>query len=201
MRVYAALFIVFFGLTNSFAEAETARPTLRQPARDIWHQVTYSSPFFSQGTATLRIAGVIQSDGYFARIILGGRDQGAYVTVNLPGTAPVSTLRSDLVFSNGGIMSRIITGDDLEAQIMTSSESVTYSFSIAREDIRGFRSASTWTLTQGEDRKTRITLKGSSKAIQRASTDPRPLPAPLIQTDTTLDPRHAVFADLPTAPQ
>lgn len=198
MRLGFGLLVAIYGLLPAVLAAEPSRAPLPEPPRDVWHQITHISPFFSRALANLRAAAVIQSDGHFARIILGEGGSGAYVTVNLPGAQPADTLRSELVFSNGGVMSRMVEGDALETQVMTTSQSVTYSFSIAPEDIRGFRSADTWTLTPSNGAPVQITLKGSAKAIRTALSSARPLPVPLLDADAMYDPRRATLSGLPT---
>ncbi len=182
-RALAATICVAFAAPLG-ADGLTESPT--PPAKDVWHAVTSDSPFFSESLVELRVAAVVQSDDRFARIILAEDGRGAYVTVNLPGSAPADALRSDLVYSNGGIFTRTLGKDMIVAQVMTSSDSVTYSFSIAADDIRVFRGATKWTLTPEGGETTEITLKGSARAIRDALSAPVTLGVPPAEPATQL---------------
>lgn len=152
-----------FSAEGLFAASEAAPPPL-----DRWHHVTPGSPFYSADSPQLRIAAIQQSDGLFARIILGDDDQGAYVTIGVPGLYPATQLRSELIYSNGAKMSRTVTSAALDTLAMPGSETMIYSFAVAAEDIRAFRKAARWVVrVEGQDPVT-ITLDGSSKAIQTA---------------------------------
>ena len=194
MRALIRLWACVIGVLALTLGGGELRAELPMPPKDIWHQVTHISPFFTRETANLRMAAIIQSDGRFARVILGEDGQGAYVTVNLPGTEPYASLRSNLVMPSGLVLERDVSGDALSAQVMNTSNSVTYSFKIAEADIEGFKGARYWTLTPEGGAAIRITLKGSRKAITAAETTPRPLPAPEPRLDVAFDPRAAVMA-------
>ncbi len=135
--------------------------------RDIWHYVIENTPFFTEERRTLHSAGVLQSNGRFALLLLGTADQGALVSVNVPGNAPAEVLVSDLVMPSGNVLSRKVTQDQLLAMEVPGSQSYTYSFRIAPADLELFMGALRWRVVAGEN-SVDLTLKGSRKAISEA---------------------------------
>lgn len=195
-RCFGLVVTAYVALTAPLV-ADNVPDSATMPPKDVWHVVTPNSPFFSDSLVDLRVAAVVQSDDRFARIILGEDGRGAYVTVNLPGSLPAEALRSDLVYSNGGVLTRTLSAEMLAVQVMTSSDSVTYSFSIAADDIRVFRGATKWTLTPQGGESVEITLLGSAKALRDASRTPVP-PRAQIDGPTQLGAMDAP-TDIPVA--
>lgn len=172
MRWIIGLLLAGFGLAAAQADTPVAPSDLPAPPEDRWHHVTPASPFFSPDSAAQRMAAVLQSDGPFARVIVGADDLGAYVTVALPGTQATTSLRSDLVFSNGAKVSRTIYDTSLDTIAMPGADMMVYSFAIAAEDLSAFRQASEWILTQEGTEPVRITLDGSAAALAEALESP-----------------------------
>lgn len=148
---------------------QTATNSPEQPewTRDVWHYVTQASPFYTEERSSLHSAGVIQADGRFALLVLGTPDQGALVSVNLPGDTAQTALTSDLVLTSGGVLSRSVTHEQLVANVTLDGASHTYSFRIAPADVETFMAARHWRITAGDTRVT-LTLKGSRRAISKA---------------------------------
>ena len=137
------------------------------PPPDKWHYVTLDSPFHTSERAQLHSAGIIQSDGRIALMVLGSEDQGALVSVNLPGTEMEPQLTSTLVMSNGTVLARTVKGDQLVATTAPDSSSVTYSFRVAPGDLESFMAARTWRISAGQNEAI-ISLLGSRSAISTA---------------------------------
>lgn len=135
--------------------------------RDRWHHVTEDSPFFAENRDVPPGAAVLQSDGRFAQIVLGGPDEGALVSVDLPTPERAATLTSTLVMPDGDILVREVAQDDLVALRGADGDSVTYSFGIAPNDVDRFMQARLWRVQAG-DTLTTITLDGSLDAISAA---------------------------------
>lgn len=134
---------------------------------DVWHHVQPDSPFYTDERSDMHSAGLVQSDGQFALLVLGTPEQGGLISVNLPGAEPASELTSGLELAAGNVMSRTVTADQLMAIPTPDGASHTYSFRIAPDDVRLFKAALRWTVKAGDQSLT-LTLKGSKKAITRA---------------------------------
>lgn len=171
MRWIIGALLAGIGLTAAQADTPAMPTDLPAPPADRWHHVTPASPFFSEESPAQRVAAVLQSDGKFARVILGADDLGAYVTVALPGTEPAASLRSELMFANGAKVSRTVYDTTLDTLAMPGADMMIYSFAIAPEDLSAFRQASEWILTPDGAEPVTITLDGSAAALSAALTD------------------------------
>lgn len=134
---------------------------------DRWHHVTEKSPFYTQERAYLQSAGILQGNGRFALMVLGGAEEGALVSVNLPMSDIAPGLTSTLVMPAGNILVREAQDGQLLAERTPDGDSVTYSFGIAPGDIEQFMAAQAWRVQAG-DTQTTISLDGSHDAISAA---------------------------------
>lgn len=192
MRWILGLLLAISGLSIGQAQSPDAQSDPAAPPENRWHHVTAGSPFYSDETKAMRVAAILQSDGSFARVILGADDLGAYVTIALPGTTPAPALKSELVHSNGARLTRTVQNTALDTLAMPGAEMTIYSFAIAADDITAFQRAAEWVLTpEGADPVT-VSLSGSAAAIDaaRAAGTYRPDP----ETDD-----HPVLTGLPAA--
>lgn len=134
---------------------------------DIWHHVCPESPLYSDALQDRPSAAIVQNDGHFVHFILGDADQGALVTVSLPVHPTGKTLSSALVMSDGSILSRKVTGDQLWTEVSGDGASILYSFRVAPADVDLFRSGIAWNITAGAHG-TKVSLRGSNVAISEA---------------------------------
>lgn len=160
------------GFAHAASASESPPSTSEQavPAawrQDVWYHVTPGTPLFSSDPQSRHSAAVLQSDGAFAHFVLGTPEQGALVSVGLPGQRPSDTLTSDLIMPAGNVLSRKVTGAQLVATPETEADQIIYSFRIAPADIELFMAAARWRLKTG-DTQSVLTLKGSRKAISAA---------------------------------
>lgn len=134
---------------------------------NVWHHICTDSPFFERDLETLPGAALLQEDGRFARLVLGSDAQGALVSVNLPGTTAAENLTSTLVMPAGNIMTRTVSGEQLDAVVGPEPETITYSFRVDPADITLFQDALRWRVAANGN-VTTLTLKGSRIAIDAA---------------------------------
>lgn len=172
MRWMLAPLLAICGLTIGPAGPARAQSPEAPPPSDVWHHVTETSPFFSDQTPDLPIAGIVQSDGTFARVILGADGLGAYVTIGLPGADPAPALTSQLRFANGTRLTRTVRGGAdpaaLDTLRMPGAQMTVYSFTLAAEDIAALARATHWVLTPQGAAPVTISLYGSAAALEAA---------------------------------
>lgn len=135
--------------------------------QDVWHHVCADSPFYVAERSSLQSAAILQSDGQFALIVLGAEEQGGLVSVSVPGTVPLGSLMSRLRLPSGSILTREVGGEQLWSVKTEETDSITYSFRIAPEDLDLFQAALEWTIEAGATSLT-ISLEGSRDAIDAA---------------------------------
>lgn len=136
--------------------------------RDVWHHVGPDSPFNDPDRPERHAAGLVQQDGRIAVIELGTPEQGALVSVSLPGPQISERLNSILEMPAGYALSRRVSGTQLVAAKAADSDEVSYTFRIDPADIELFMAARYWRLRLGEDETVTLTLKGSRKALSAA---------------------------------
>ncbi len=134
---------------------------------DVWHHVCAESPLYSAALQDRPSAAIVQADGHFVHFILGDADQGALVTASLPAHPAEASLGSSLVMTDGSILSRTVTGDQLWAEMSEDGTAILYSFRVAPADVDLFRAGSQWTITAGAH-ETEVSLRGSNAAIAQA---------------------------------
>jgi hypothetical protein len=137
---------------------------------DVWHRVTADSPFFSPDRRDYPSAGVLQGDGQFLLLVLGEANEGALVSVVLPGSEPQAELSSTIVLTSGNALTRTIAGAELLAVADPETGSVTYSFRIPPQDLETVMAGRSWQFAAGREQ-VDITLDGSRKAISEAIAD------------------------------
>ena len=148
--------------------ATFATPSLAETWReDVWHFVCQDSPFFTPDRLDRHSAGVLTSEGGFALMVLGDIDQGALVSINIPGETIQPEVTSTLEMPAGTVFSRTVSGDQLWAVLTIDRLSVTYTFRVDPADIEFFQAGKQWRVTAGEAVST-VPLKGSRKAINAA---------------------------------
>jgi len=180
LRVALGIALMWFGFASRLMAAD-------EPF-DLWHQYTPNSPFFTTGTETLHGAGLVQSNGRYALLILAPEGNGAVVKVNLTYGPTPQSMTSSLVMPAGNVLTRNVQDAALKLEPGAITGSFDYTFPIAPQDIELFMAARTWRLNvDGEE--TQISLKGSRKAITAA----------LKARRTGL--RHTVSAEPPTLPE
>lgn len=136
-------------------------------SRDVWHHITEGTPFHAEHSIRYHGAGLLQDDGLAVILLLGAPDQGALITLNLPGPAPHARLTSTLQVPGTGALTREIGGDQLVATPAGDGLGVNYSFRIAAEDLAFFMAATRWTIHADGARHV-ITLDGSAAALTAA---------------------------------
>lgn len=145
----------------------TAMAAAQSWQSDQWHHIIDGTPFHTEDGPFLHGAGILQSDGRFALMVLAEGEEGALVSVNLPVTDLEAELTSTLVMPDGNIFVRDVKKSDRLAEPTPDGRSVTFSFAIAEDDIAQFMAAQTWRVTTG-DIVTTISLAGSRDAITTA---------------------------------